>query len=62
MTGQHACDATCAHTIDVGHVHTRTDTGTCRPDCPHPSHRSHVRDGRDEQGLISGTRQTKEKS
>lgn len=26
------------HTIDVGYVHTLTDDGECRPDCPHPSH------------------------
>lgn len=27
------------HTIDVGYVHTLTDDGECRPDCPHPDHR-----------------------
>jgi hypothetical protein len=26
-------------TIDVGYVHTLTDDGACRPDCPHPGHR-----------------------
>lgn len=28
------------HTINVGYVHTLTDDGACRDNCPHPSHRA----------------------
>jgi hypothetical protein len=35
------CDDSCAHTIDVGYVHTLTDDGVCRADCPHPDHGTH---------------------
>jgi hypothetical protein len=37
---RHVCDDTCAHTVDIGYVHTLTEAGgPCRADCPHPDHR-----------------------
>lgn len=37
----HSCDERCAHTVDVGYVHTLTEVGgPCRADCPHPDHKT----------------------
>jgi hypothetical protein len=35
----HVCDSSCAHTIDIGYVHTPDDQGVCLPTCPHPHHK-----------------------
>jgi hypothetical protein len=40
----HVCDPSCAHTINVGYVHTPVEPGgPCRPFCPHPDHTAEER-------------------
>ena len=38
MTAHDPAQPDDGHTIGVGHVHTLTDDGVCRDDCPHPDH------------------------